>query len=189
MFWAVLAAQGQCPCWIFWPSCEAVWDALLSWVALLPGCPWIFVITEIPNFTWLCSHTGLHLLWQLHVEEKILEERSQNHRSLDLHPFPAQPVTGQAWLSSALALRLWPSLAKVSLFPAAMSSHTENFPWWGAAGRNGPAFPALQPGGLWTHPSHPTVFHLFTGARNSSELTIPPGPVSHPLLVTAPPGW
>lgn len=39
-----------------------------------------------------------------------------------------------------------------------------------------------EPGGLWTHPSKPSIFHLFTVARNSSGT----GPSSRASFTTTP---
>lgn len=169
-----------------------------SQVAFLPEHSWIFVITEVPNFIWLCSHTCLHLFWHLHVKEKILGERAQNQRSLYLHPFPAKSVTGQAWLSSALALRLWPCLASASLFPAGLPSHIENFPWWGPAWRNGLPFllcaararrtsdPSFLPNNCFS--SLNSGQKLFR-ADNSSAASFPPTPCEcSSRLVQVPPG-
>lgn len=150
----------------------------------------IFILTEAPNCIWLCRQTCLHLFWQLRIKEKTLEERL-----LYLHPFPPSSVTEQGWLNSALAVTCRLPLANVSPFPRRDASHTVSFPGQkSSSGCEGMVclsfFVLSELGGLWTHPSHlTTVFQLWTGARNSSELTTPLGPVSHPLLVSAPPGW
>lgn len=117
--------------------------------------------------------------------------RERSGRS-QISVFTSLPRQVSAWAGMAELCprpQVWPSRADASLIPAGMSSHSKNFP----CSKECPAFPALLCTARARRTSDPSFppycFGLFTGARNSSELTIPPGPDSHsPLVAGFPPG-